>query len=310
MGDIGTLTEMGFSEKKSKLALRKNGNDVSRALEYLIAHAEDPEPPSEDEASAADPAGEPAEEDLGPDAVARSLKCDDCGKLLRDGAAAELHAHRTGHENYSESVSEVPTLSAEERAAQLLKLRDQLAARRVAKAKAEDEEHRRRELERRKQGREGHQAQLQYKEREEAKRAAAVKREKEEDAAHRAKVKAQLEQDRLERMARMNPTAAPAPAASPVVAAAPAAVTANLAESRVQVRLPDNTTLVATFKAEEPLASLRAYVMANWASAPVAADRLQLSTAFPRKVYGEADFARSFRDHGLVPSAAILCRIV
>lgn len=49
MADVSSLTEMGFSEKKAKLAMKRNGNDISRALEWLIAHAEEPDPVSDGE---------------------------------------------------------------------------------------------------------------------------------------------------------------------------------------------------------------------------------------------------------------------
>jgi UBX domain-containing protein 1/4 len=44
-----------------------------------------------------------------------------CGKLLKSTEAAEVHAARSGHSQFSESVEELKPLSEEEKQAQLLK---------------------------------------------------------------------------------------------------------------------------------------------------------------------------------------------
>lgn len=44
-----------------------------------------------------------------------------CGKLLKSAEAAEAHAVRSGHSQFSESVEEVKPLTEEEKQAQLLK---------------------------------------------------------------------------------------------------------------------------------------------------------------------------------------------
>ena len=43
-----------------------------------------------------------------------------CGKLLRTTEAAELHANRTGHANFSESTDEIKPLSADEKEKQMV----------------------------------------------------------------------------------------------------------------------------------------------------------------------------------------------
>lgn len=42
-----------------------------------------------------------------------------CGKTLRDGNAAQMHAARTGHTNFAESTDAVKELTPEEKAAKL-----------------------------------------------------------------------------------------------------------------------------------------------------------------------------------------------
>jgi len=44
-----------------------------------------------------------------------------CGKLLKSEDEVQLHATRTGHANFSESVEEVKPLTEEEKKAQLAK---------------------------------------------------------------------------------------------------------------------------------------------------------------------------------------------
>jgi len=46
-----------------------------------------------------------------------------CGKLLKSENEAQLHATRSGHTNFSESVEEVKPLTEEEKKAQLEKYR-------------------------------------------------------------------------------------------------------------------------------------------------------------------------------------------
>jgi len=44
-----------------------------------------------------------------------------CGKLLKSEDEAQLHASRSGHANFSESVEEVKPLTEDEKQAQLAK---------------------------------------------------------------------------------------------------------------------------------------------------------------------------------------------
>jgi hypothetical protein len=61
---------------------------------------------AEDDSDGGDHANETAAE-----ASANSLKCDDCGRLLRDTTAAQAHAMRTGHANFSQSTEEIKPLT-------------------------------------------------------------------------------------------------------------------------------------------------------------------------------------------------------
>ena len=41
------------------------------------------------------------------EALAKSLKCLDCGKLFKNADLANYHAEKSGHENFEESTEEV-----------------------------------------------------------------------------------------------------------------------------------------------------------------------------------------------------------
>ncbi|CAN0408338.1 unnamed protein product, partial [Laminaria digitata] len=79
---------MGFAEIRAKKGLMYGqGSDMEHAVNWLMEHQED--------ADIDDPIPEGA---LAPEAMdggsAQSLKCDECGAILKDVTAAELHAHK------------------------------------------------------------------------------------------------------------------------------------------------------------------------------------------------------------------------
>lgn len=45
------------------------------------------------------------------DLTANSLVCDECGRMLRHTDAAQLHAHKTGHQNFSQSTEIIKPLT-------------------------------------------------------------------------------------------------------------------------------------------------------------------------------------------------------
>ncbi|KAJ3085840.1 hypothetical protein HDU96_005180 [Phlyctochytrium bullatum] len=149
-------------------------------------------------ASAAQDDGEITEDQ----ATAQSLKCDDCGKLLCDAAAAEFHAIKTQHVNFSESTQSIKPLTEEEKKAKLEDLRQRLAAKREEKKRLEAEEEKSREKVRRKTGQELVAVKEKMKELEMKKALDAKMKEKEEEKAAKARIKAQIEQDKKDRAAK------------------------------------------------------------------------------------------------------------
>lgn len=62
-------------------------------------------------AAATHDATAPIDAETATDPGANSLKCDDCGRMLRDTTAAQAHATRTGHQNFSQSTEVIKPLS-------------------------------------------------------------------------------------------------------------------------------------------------------------------------------------------------------
>lgn len=145
--------------------------------------------------------------------TAQSLKCEDCGKLLKDGSllitrlssshalanAAEFHAIKSGHQNFAECTEAIKPLTEEERAEKLKQLQERLALRREEKRQREIDEEKSKEKVRRATGREIVESKEKFKELEMKKHMEQLKREKEEEKAAKARIKALIEADKLER---------------------------------------------------------------------------------------------------------------
>ena len=65
------------------------------------------------------------------DENAKSLVCGDCGVKLRNEAAAQFHATKSGHINFSQSEEEIAPLTEEEKKQKLADLRAKLSAKRA-----------------------------------------------------------------------------------------------------------------------------------------------------------------------------------
>lgn len=87
-------------------------------MEWLLAHPEDIE---EDQASASSDNQSEAQ-DTSSAAEAKSLKCDECGRLFKNHEEVEFHAAKSGHSSFSESTEEKKPLTEEEKIAQKAKL--------------------------------------------------------------------------------------------------------------------------------------------------------------------------------------------
>lgn len=91
-----------------------------------------------------DPNAEPPE--LKPGEVAKSLVCNDCGKMFRSVAQAEFHGAKTDHVNFAESRMEIPPLTEEEKKAKLEDLRRRLLEKRSGESEQDKADKKRNEV--------------------------------------------------------------------------------------------------------------------------------------------------------------------
>jgi flagellar biosynthesis GTPase FlhF len=194
VSDKTQLISMGFEEKRVIKALKMTkSSGLQPAIDWLLANPDDvgddtPEPQMEDDGEIA--AG---------DATAQSLRCDDCEKILRDAPAAEFHAVKTGHTNFSESTEAIKPLTAEEKAQKLKEIQERLAKRREEKRIQEMQEEKEREKIKRASAQEMNAIREKVREDQMKKEVELRKRQKEEDRLAKEKIRQQLEADKLER---------------------------------------------------------------------------------------------------------------
>lgn len=198
--------------ENSEYALQvTNHKGVEMAMEWLLAHVDEEIP------AAAAPAAATAADDNAPSssgaateeaaataegAVAKSLKCDDCGKVFKDQTEVEYHAAKTGHSNFSESTEEKKALTEDEKKAQLSLIEEKLKQKRVEREEREKAEALERERNRIRSGKDMTEARRRMEEIEMKKIVDQRKREKEEEKAARDRVRAQIEADKAARKAK------------------------------------------------------------------------------------------------------------
>lgn len=332
MSEIQTLVDMGFPKEKVEYALKATNNKgVEPAMEWLLAHADEEipaqpqnessagqtlqattsapgEPTNDGEASSSTPAaaGE------APPETAKSLKCDDCGKLFTSQTDVEFHAAKTGHSNFSESTEEKKPLTEEEKKAQLALIEEKLKQKRIEREERERLDALEREKNRIKSGKDMTEARQRMEEMEMKKIVEQRKREKEEEKKARERVRAQIEADKAARKARdQGPTSPQSAVSSTTTNAVPAAAAPatspkqppkDYTNTRIQVRLQDGSTLTETFSVKEQLSAVRVFIqMKQGADLPFG-----LMTSFPRKVFSDDDFEKPLEVLGLVPSAVLI----
>ncbi|CCD69888.1 UBX domain-containing protein 1 [Caenorhabditis elegans] len=288
------LMDMGFPADKAEAAAGNNRN-LDQALDWIEKDGAGVPMETDAPAQAA-----PGAADSGAPPVAASFKCDDCGKLLANDDAIMFHASKTKHENFSESSEAIKPLTAEEKAAKVLEIREKIKVHQAKKAKLEAEENREKEKKRREDGK----AMISHKEaardREIREAAQDRRREKNEDEIARKRV---LEQIRLDKEARKaKASGQPVPEAKPAPSAAPVAPPKDYSTTTLQFRLLDGQTVRQQFEANEPLAMVRAWVETNHANGVP----FTLMTPFPRKVFTEDDMGTPLKVLNLVPSANVI----
>lgn len=305
------LLEMGFSQEKINKALSVTGNKgCEQAMEWLLAHSDELDSGnSSSNQAAATPASQSEDKtntEEAPAEEAKSIKCEDCGKLFQTQVEVEFHAAKTGHSNFSESVEEKKPLTEEEKAEKLRKVEDMLKQKRREREEKEKLEALEREKIRIKSGKEMIEAKKRLEEAEMKKILDQRKRDKEEERVARQRVKDQIESDKAARKAKFAAPGENIPApvevkAAPTVVKAPPAKNYN--ETRLQIRLTNGQALTQAFGIKEPLSAVRVFVDLNRTDGDAP---FNFMTTFPKKIFTAAENDAPLDSLGLVPSAVLI----
>jgi UBX domain-containing protein 1/4 len=119
-------------------------------MEWLLAHVDDDVAPAaptltlptlpvvsapKTDESLAEGSSTAAEGEAAPEA--KSIKCEDCGRLFKTSLEVEFHATKSGHTNFSESTEEKKPLTEEEKKAQMQLIEEKIAKKRVEREELE-----------------------------------------------------------------------------------------------------------------------------------------------------------------------------
>ncbi|WVQ67314.1 uncharacterized protein L199_005510 [Kwoniella botswanensis] len=322
MSDRESLLSMGFDPARIDWALKATKNSgLQPAMDHLLENSEKPIPEAveaeEDDEEAVKAnikkieSGAVDDSDL----VARSIKCSECGKVFRSTANAELHAEKSGHDQFEESTDEIKPLTEEEKKAKLAELREKLAIKRAAQAKVDAKDNKANEALRRKAGQDSGRIKEEMQAKELQKQAEQKRREKLEDQRAKAAIKAQIEADKRERAEKAarekalragTGTGTQTPPAPVAVAKPTAGVSSSdNPQTRLQVRLSvGGQPLTKTFPSDNTLIDVAEWVASENLAYNV--DTVTFASTFPRKTYTRDDMKKTLKENGLTPSAVLM----
>ncbi|CRK93402.1 CLUMA_CG006938, isoform A [Clunio marinus] len=320
MGALEQLVEMGFPKEKVEKAISIIGDNTEQAMEWLLAHSNDEEPisvPASETVSAVTPIETDTSVEIKNDesssgegsssisAEAKSIKCEDCSRLFKTPLEVEFHATKSGHTNFSESIEEKKPLTEEEKKAQLKLIEEKIAKKRADREEKEKQESLDRERMRIKSGKDLTEVRRKMEEDEMKKIVEERKRDKAEEKAARDRVKAQIEADKAARRAKSGQPVIEKPTQSQVQPQAVVSPPKDYKQTRIQIRLPNGTTIAETFDKNEQLAAVRLFAQLKQGD-EVGLMSFGMMTTFPRKVFGADDYEQTLEQLGLVPSATII----
>lgn len=250
-----------------------------------------------------DNAGEDLSE--GEDNDPKSLCCNDCGKLFSSVALAQLHAAKSGHQDFSESDKALPELTPEEKTARLVELRQKLAEKRALEAKTLEGEAKQAELLRRKSGHTAAQARREMAEREMIKAAEQMRKDREEEKQIRARIRAEMEEEKRLRREAAEAATRPSQETQSEPQKLPTLVSDDSKATRIQVKLPNGESVRGVFQAEEKLALLLDKI---WEKGELD-NGSRLVVPFPHRIIDPfVESETTFRDLGLCPSASLVLK--
>ncbi|ORX43794.1 UBX-domain-containing protein [Piromyces finnis] len=323
--DKSVLLDMGFDEIKINKALAETNNSgLQPAMDWLFEHADDPiesfiieesnnNDNNNNENSVSSTNDTQMDDNSNIEAsttggVAQSLICNVCKKVIKDAQAAEFHAVKTGHQDFSESTEAIKPLTEEEKKLKLEELKERLKEKRLMKQKEEQEYEKQKEKVRRRTGKELNEARERM-EKEELKRIyEKKKREQIEEKKARARVKAQIEQDRKERAAkaeeqkRLREGKAMSNSSSSVSLTTTPSESVDYSETSIQIRASGMPPIVHDFNSTDTLEKVYEFLLS---SKPEFAG-YSFSTTYPRKVFTEQDKSKTLKELDLVPSSVLV----
>jgi hypothetical protein len=238
------------------------------------------------------------------------LKCNDCGIMFTSVDFAQLHATKTGHDDFSESTEKVPVLNNEEKAQRLADLREKLKEKRKLDAIKAEEEARKNELIRRKATKDTAEIKRELEAKEAEKALKERLREKEEDRLARARIKQQIEDDRrrlkekAEAQRRISEGIPDEPVSPKELVYEQPTIVTDLA--RLQIRLPNGTALRESVPSSMTLAELTCLI-GEKSHLDMSSHSLMIPLP-PRNFDPATEGSSSLADLGLCPSAALVLR--
>lgn len=242
----------------------------------------------------------------GNSAQVKSIKCDDCGKVLKDSDAAQFHSYKSSHSNFSESTEEYTPMTEEEKKEQLERLKKNLARKREMEREDDLKVQKQNEAIRRKAGKE----QMEMKEKmEEKKMQLAIeerRREKEAERLAKERVRARIEADKRERQAKVTSKTDKTERNEKTekteeTAKTEKSATVNYDLARIQIRVAGKV-FRKEFPATETLLTVKSAVEKEFG---VLVESFE--GTYPRRKYSEME--KSLKELGLVPSASLIASV-